>query len=379
MVLLGGGHSHVEVIRRLALDPLTGWRIILVNRQAQSPYSGMVPGHIAGHYTFNDCHIDLAPLTRRAGIELLQAEAQGLDLDERRVLLQDQMRVSYDLLSIDLGSRPQMGEVPGAAEHALPIKPIDRFLVGWNRLVERILNENRLWRIAVVGAGAGGVELTLAAQYRLDQLLSQAGRDPGSVTFHLFSNSCEVMTGHNPRVQRRFRRVLTERGVQLHTGQPVTRVTQDAVERADGQQVAADAVLWTTSASPHPWLAEAGLAVDKRGFVAVNDCLRSLSHPAIFAAGDVAAMVDFPRPKAGVFAVRQGPPLAENLRRAALGQSLKAHHPQKHYLSLITTGDRYAVASRGRWSWAGAWLWRVKDHIDRKFMARYNDLPISGQ
>ena len=107
----------------------------------------------------------------------------------------------------------------------------------------------------------------------------------------------------------------------------------------------------------------------------VNDYLQSQSHDSVFGAGDVVAMANNPRPKAGVFAVRQGPPLTENLRRYLLKKPLIRYRPQRRFLKLVSTGDRHAVASRGRWSAEGRWVWRWKDWIDSRFMEKYQDLP----
>ncbi|MFO1351466.1 MAG: selenide, water dikinase SelD [Gammaproteobacteria bacterium] len=375
LVLLGGGHSHVVVLKCFAMRPVPGMRLTLIARDVHTPYSGMLPGHIAGHYGYDDSHIDLRPLAQFAGARLYHSEAQGLDLADRRVLCPDRPSVRYDVLSIDIGSRPRILDAPGAAEYALAVKPIDRFLQGWEKLTRRVVANNGRFRIIVVGGGAAGVELALCTQYRLRQCLAEAGKDGAGLEHDLVTDTSDILPTHNPRARAIFRRVLAERGVRVHVGQPVVRVTADGVVLRNGGALPADAVLWLTQAAAPQWLRAAGLATDEQGFIRVNDCLQSISHPEIFAAGDIATMVHQPRPKAGVFAVRQGPPLAVNLRRALRGQPFKSFKPQRQYLSLISTGDRCAVASRGGWALEGRWLWRLKDWIDRRFMEQFNRLP----
>jgi selenide,water dikinase len=192
--------------------------------------------------------------------------------------------------------------------------------------------------------------------------------------YHLFTNGDQVLLSHNASVRRRFERILAARGVRVHHGSGVVEVARGALRTADGRTHEIDETLWTTQAAAAPWLAQSGLAVDTDGFVRVSRTLRSISHGDVFAAGDIAAMVDDPRPKSGVFAVRQGPPLARNLRRALLSEPLEEYYPQRQFLSLISTGDRYAVASRGPIAFEGAWVWRWKDWIDRRFMRQFTHL-----
>jgi len=374
LVLVGGGHAHVAVLRRLAMRPVPGLRLTLIARDLHTPYSGMLPGYVAGHYGYDDCHIDLRPLAQFAGARLYHAEVDGLDLAGQTLRVPGRPPVTFDLLSINTGSRPCTLNVPGAAEHAIPVKPIDGFLVRWEALTRRCLASRGPFRIGVVGGGAGGVELALAVLYRLRRLLGEGGDDPGRVHLALLTQGPEILPSHSPGVRARFLRVLRERGVEVLTDHRVIEVAADAL-RAEGQEsVPVDAVLWVTNASAPAWPGEAGLAVTDEGFVRVDDHLQSVSHPGVFAAGDLAALPD-PRPKSGVFAVRQGPVLADNLRRAATGRGLRRYRPQRRFLGLISTGDRYAVASRGGWSLEGAWLWQAKDWIDRRFMRRFNDLP----
>ena len=350
---------------------MPGVRVKLISKDAATPYSGMLPGLIAGHYSFDDAHIEMGPLCEFAGAEFCQAAVTGLDLSNRRIRCDGGLEIGFDLLSINTGSTPGVRGVPGATEFALPVKPIDRFLQGWEQIANRIqAAPNRAWRIAIVGGGAGGVEVALAVQYRL---MSSAG---GSrVEFHLVTDAAVILPTHNERVREKFTRILRERGVQVHLNHRVIEVKPDGLVCSPGETIACDAALWVTTASAPPWIGESGLQTDADGFVALNDCLQSFSHPFVFAAGDVAAVVNHPRPKSGVFAVRQGPPLTNNLRRALHGEALLPFHPQTPFLSLISTGDRYAVASRGDWALEGKWVWRWKNWIDRRWIRRYRELP----
>jgi len=374
LVLVGGGHSHVAVLRRFGMRPLPGLRLTLITRDIHTPYSGMLPGYIAGHYGFDECHIDLGPLARFAGARLYHGEVLGLDPEAKVLEVEGRPPVHYDLLSLNTGSRPGTMNVPGAAEFALPVKPIDAFLRGWEALIQRVLDSQGRFRIAVVGGGAGGVELALATQYRLQTLLRERGDDPRRLDYVLLTQGPDILPTHNAGVRSRFYRVMGERDVRVLTEHRVTELREGVIVAEGQPEVQADAVLWVTSASAPGWPVKAGLAVDDGGFIRVDANLQSVSHPGVFVAGDVAALPDA-RPKSGVFAVRQGPVLTENLRRAATGRPLKPYRPQKNFLGLISTGDRYAVASRGSFAMEAAWLWRMKDWIDRRFMERFNELP----
>jgi len=375
LVLIGGGHSHINVLRQFGMKPLPGVRLTLICKDVMTPYSGMLPGLIAGHYSFEETHIDLGTLARFAGARFYNDAAVGLDLPNKRIVCRNRPPVAYDLVSLNIGSAPMTADVPGAAENVVPVKPIDCFVVHWEKLRERVLVRRKPTRIGVVGGGAGGVEIILAIQYRLQQLLAADGQDGISLEFHLLTDTAEILPTHNPRVRNKFQRVLRERGIQVHTGHRVIAVEPGLIHCDNGFQLSLDEILWVTWAGAAGWVAETGLDVDKRGFIQVNDFLQSTSHPELFAAGDIATMINHSRPKAGVFAVRQGPKLTENLRRALLHRPLKPYLPQKQFLSLVSTGNRYAIASRSSWALEGAAIWRLKNWIDQRFMAKYCDLP----
>ncbi len=374
LVLVGGGHSHVEVLRRFALDPAPDIRLSLIARDLDTPYSGMLPGFLAGHYSHEECHVDLRPLARAAGAELIHAEAVGFDPDRKSISCGDGTAVPFDVASLDIGSQPDRSEIPGAAEHALPVKPVDRFLAGWTAIEAKVLAATARFRIVVVGGGAGGVELCLSLRHRLRARLIETGADPERAGFRIVTRTAEILPTHAPGVRRRLARILRKRGVTVHVGCSVDEVRPGRLICVPRTEIGFDALIWVTHAGAAAWLADSGLATDPDGFVRVNDRLQSVSHPSVFAAGDAAALAGHRLAKSGVHAVRQGPPLARNLRLACRGEPLEPYRPQRRTLALISTGDRYAIASRGGLVAGGAWLWWLKDRIDRRWMRQYQSL-----
>ncbi len=379
IVLIGGGHSHVGVLRRFGMQPQPGLRLTLICTDVHTPYSGMLPGYIAGHYSYDDVHIDLSRLCVATGARLIAAKAIGLDRSQRLVRLEGRPPIRYDWVSINVGSTPNTSAVAGAAQHAVPVKPIAQFNQHWQALLARAQDPaTTALTVVVVGAGAGGVELALALQHRLAGMWRSAGR-MATLTLHVVGASATVLPTHAPRVQRHFADLLRQRGVQVHLNAPVTQVLADGLV-AGGQTLRADTVLWVTQASGPAWLQGTGLALDAQGCVLVTEHLQSITDDRIFAAGDVASLQDRPLEKAGVFAVRMGRPLADNLRAAALGQPLQAWRPQRRWLALIGTGEARAVASRGAFSFGlglstGRWMWAYKDWIDQRFMQRFSPAP----
>lgn len=373
LLLIGGGHAHVEVLRRFALQREPGVAITLINPHRHTPYSGMLPGLVAGHYTFDESHIDLAPLAAWAGASLLATRVERLDAQRRVAHCADGSAQAFDVCGIDIGSTPDM-DVPGAREHALGVKPVERFLACWAEELEHARQGTRR-DIAVVGGGAGGLEMLLALQYAARAAI---GGPAGQPRFHLLTDTPSILPSHAPVVRRLFEGVLGRRGVAVHAGARVTEVEPGLLHCVGGLEVRADLIVWATSASAASWIRESGLAVDDKGFMLVDRHLESASHRGIFGSGDIAALRSRKLPKSGVFAVRKGPVLAHNLRAALRGKPLLPFITGPTALGLITTGDRYAVMAWGRFALAGKWVWRWKDFIDRRFMAKYRHPGIGG-
>src|SRR5665213_121230 len=372
IVLVGGGHAHVHVLTAFARHPIAGLRVTLITRDTVTPYSGMLPGVVAGLYTSDEAHIDLVRLAAATRAKFIHAEAVGVDRSTKHVLLAGRPPVSYDFLSIDVGIAPKLDEIAGAAEHAIAIKPIGLFFDKFNRLVDACRKTGGPRRIVVIGGGAGGVELLLSLRTRLLRDAQEVGFEADRFSFALVTAD-EILAGHNRRVQDAFRRIFAARGIELHESMPAIRVTTDLVELRNGKVISADRVLVTTDAAAPSWFRGTGLALDRLGFICVKPTLQVSNDSDVFAAGDCASLITTPLPKAGVFAVRQGPALADNLRRRVLGRRLKPWRPQRHHLALISTGEKYAVASRGGFKCEGSWLWTVKDFIDRRWIRMFQD------
>ena len=371
LVLIGGGHSHLFVLKHFAMNPQPGVRITLVTRDLHTPYSGMLPGYVAGHYDFDEAHIDLLPLARHAGARVIHGEVNAISTSLKQVAIGGRPALDYDLLSINIGSRPEMPQDETSTKNQFAVKPIDRFIENWHRFEQELQQDDDERRLIIIGGGAGGVELALSLNYRA----RQSGQGQSNLKLAIVTDLERLLPGHNERVRRRFVQILEQCSIDVYYEHPVTGFNGGFVVGDFPTPIAADAAIWATHASPASWLRDSGIALDKQGFVAVNSCLQSLSHADIFASGDIAAVDDYPRPKSGVFAVRQGLPLARNLALKLSGHKPRPFRPQEHFLSLISTGEKYAVASRGRWALTGRWCWWLKDKIDRKFVRRFTELP----
>lgn len=365
LVLLGGGHAHLQVLRDLGERPDENLAVSLVSPRPEQIYSGMLPGVVAGHYALSQSAIDLLALAGRAHAAFLRTRAVLVNPDMREVICADGSVVAYDVLSIDVGGEPRVGEARGVAEHAITVRPIEAMVARWEKLLAAA-RAGAVRSISVVGGGAGGVELALAIDWRLR---GELGGDAPHV--RIITDMPALLPDYPRGASMRLRHAAMARGLGIHAGMAVTEVGPGFVRLASGMEFASEATFWATGAGAPDWIRDSGLATDAGGFLAVDDAMRSVSHPGIFGAGDCATNEEHPRPKAGVFAVRAGPALAANLRAALAGGPLVSRVPGRRFLALVSTGGRYAVGSWGPFSWQGSWAWLWKDRIDRAFVARY--------
>jgi pyridine nucleotide-disulfide oxidoreductase family protein len=360
LLLLGGGHAHLHVLAGLDRRRLAGWDVLLVTPQPRQVYSGMLPGWVAGHYALDQISIDLQALARSAGATLLLDVAVGLDAGGSFVQTRDHGPIAFDALSLDVGSAPA-DAIAGAAEHGVRVRPIEGFVRAWARLERRLHDTCRPVHAVVLGAGPGGVELAFALRFR-------AMREGWShLHVHLVGSEAMPLPAAPPAAQRRVLHMLRQQCIRWQGSRRVAAVEADRIRFEDGAAAAADVCWVVTGASAPPWLAGSGLAIDAAGFAQVGETLQSTSHPHVFAAGDAASHPE-DLPKSGVYAVRAGAVLARNLLAFCAGERLVRWQPQARALYLISAGDRRALAIWGRWAWAGRWVWRWKDWIDRRFI-----------
>ncbi|SIR18655.1 pyridine nucleotide-disulfide oxidoreductase family protein [Rhizobium sp. RU20A] len=359
ILLVGGGHAHVEVVRRLGRGPV-GRKIILISPARHAPYSGMLPGYVSGRYGFADFHIDLDALCARCNVTFLATSAGGIDPDRRQVSLADGQVLDYCLLSIDIGSTPQL---PADVSGGLSVKPIASFTQRLAHLDARVAQSTGRLRLAVVGQGVAGVEMAFALQRRFG-----AGR----VDMLLVGRADAVIAERSRLARAMVRRELARAGIAHHQGFDVIGFDAGTLLARDGRTLSVDDVVWTTSSGAPAWLGGTGLALDAGGFIRVDQALRSVSHPDVFAAGDVASLPD-PRPKAGVFAVRQGPVLADNLRRCLAGEDPRPFRPQRQWLALIALANGRAIADKWCLAASGRWVARWKHWNDSRFVRLYQD------
>lgn len=372
LLLVGAGHANAQVLKRFVEEPIAGVEIVVISPNALAPYSGMVPGWLAGEYAFEEICIDFATLARAAGAQLVMDEISSLDPDRQIARLSNGAEFPYDVASINVGSTLSPPAPDGAL--VLSLRPLGKLRQAWETLlaqIERSPQTETPFTVTAVGGGAAGIEALLGCLARLRSLQPKR-----SFRARLLTRSGSILPGFPPRAIRAALKALRAVNAEVI----VDKELDEATARSS------DLILWATGAEAHAWQRATPLSLSERGFIRIDANLRSVSHPNIFAVGDCAEWAD-PLPKAGVYSVRMGPALTHNVR-VALGEAgkLKAYRPQRRFLALLATGDRRAIAARGNWSASGRivgrLLWHWKDHIDRKFLSHFvfgNGRPRGGK
>ncbi len=364
LVLVGGGHAHLFVLKALAREQLTGIEVVLVSPSFFQSYSGMLPGWMAGYYAQTQCQINLQPLAHSAHVRMVIDRVVSMDPDRHRIGLSDGRRIDYDVLSMDVGSEVNVSWLRMAGKKLLPVKPLDVFFQAWPRILSDAQANSR-YRLAIVGGGAAAIELALAARYAL---VHSAGANR---RVDLVASESGPLVGHAASVQRRIGRFLSTAGVVVHRLRGVG--AKEGVLLSDGTLLPADCVIAATGARAPCWLTLSGLTLSESEYVAVDRHYRSISHPDVFAAGDVCERQDTASARSGVHAVHAGPVLAKNLLAALRGGDMQTDRFRPRSLYLLACGPGYAVASWGRWSAEGRWVWRLKDWIDQRFIRKFSD------
>jgi selenide,water dikinase len=361
LILAGGGHSHVLVLKALGDRPEPGLRVSVVSPDRFTTYSGMVPGVIGGQYALREAQIDVARLAERAGAAFVSASAVRVDAPRRVLELSTAAQLSYDLLSFDIGALAARSAAIDADAPVVAVKPIDAAIAAIEAFLASRVPDRR--GIVVVGAGAGGCEVALALSARLRG---------GDAAITVCDEGPRPVPERGRRTSVLVARAFAEARITFVGGARVERLMRSGVRLTGGRELPAELIVWAAGASAPPLFAASQLPTDERGYLLVGDNLRCPAWPQIFAAGDCATLAGHPQlPKAGVYAVRQAPILERNLRAGARGDALRPFRPQKRFLALLNSGDGRAILSYGAIAWRGRAAWWLKDRIDRRFVGQF--------
>ena len=362
LVLIGGGHAQIAVLKAFGMRPLEGVRLTLVTDVLMAPYSGMLPGYVEGHHSLEDMHINLLKLARFAGARLIKRAVSDIDFDKQNIVLDGGLNLHYDVLSLNNGAVPAPESIKGTALNGITVKPISHFL-------EKMPDASALrGDFGVIGGGAAGCELAISLYHHY-----QLGAK--NIALHLFSRSERVLPTAPKKASMRMQSALARHNITIHHRANVEEITSDTVILEAGNKIPAAHIFVVTAARPASWISNLKLSHCEDGYISVRPTLQTVEYDNVFAAGDVASMVGEPREKAGVFAVRAGPYLAFNLRSYIEQTPLKSFSPQTRYLALIGLGGKDALALRGNFVAQGAFWWHLKNWIDRRFMQKFNNLP----
>lgn len=359
VVLIGGGHTHALVLHHWHKLKLDNVKISLINPGLTAPYSGMLPGYVAGHYSRQELDINLNDLLNFKNTKLINGYANSIDVSSKKILLRDKTEITYDIASLDVGITSDMPKLKGFSQTGIPAKPLGDFASKWSAY----LSSTDAARIVIIGGGVAGCELAMAMAFAIGRAHTQKKV--------CLIDSSSILSGVSTTAQRKIRRNLNDYEVQILEHTEVSEIDRCGVFLNNGDYIEADFICGAAGAKPHEWIENTHLKLCE-GFVIVDEYLQT-SNPDIFAVGDCAHMEMSPRPKAGVFAVRQAPTLLDNIRAKLTGQPMKAYEPQRDYLKLISLGDKRAIGEKFGMVFEGRYVWRIKDHIDRTFMNQFTN------
>lgn len=358
LVLIGAGHANIQVLHGLAQVDRSLFDLVLISDVLNAPYSGMLPSYLVGDFEYSELHFDLKKICDRLGFQFIFDRVKTIDSHARMIKLASGSQVSYDLAAINVGIQPQSIHL-SEDKSVLLVKPISKLIEKWKTL-DQLIDHSI---ISVVGGGAGAFEIAVACSRRFKKK---------SIKVQLVTGDQGLLPSLNIKVQGLARKALKKMEIQLIEGSRVQEHLEGALRLQNGKVIPTTVCLVATSAKAPEWFKVSGLPISAQGFVKVQGDLLVEGHQTLFAAGDCCEFMNQSLPKAGVFAVRQGPILLENIKSLLQGQiKLQTYEPQKDFLTILISGPRTAIASKGAWAFEGRLAWVLKNWIDRKFMKRF--------
>ena len=369
VVLVGGGHSHCIFLKRWAMrreKPPS--EIILINPEAFTPYTGMLPGLISGYYKKEEVYIDLGKLCNSSGARFLRGQVESINLVKKTLTIQGRPELFFDLISIDVGITSKPSDFSSTSKSVVSAKPLDQLYSSWNNFILKSTQLKKR-KINIIGGGLGGVELAFSAYERLEK-----EKIPYDITI---LDRGPILKNESRGLKSRLKKLMQKNSFKIIESTNIVRIEDAGIEISDGSLIESDFTILASGAYPYPWIKQSGIPCIN-GFIIVDKFLRSPKFPFLYAAGDCAHLQETPRPKAGVFAVRAGPYLFHNILAKIEKKALKKFNPQRNHLKLISIGRRRAISAGRGFHLSGSLIWKLKDLIDRNFMDSFFRLrPMS--
>ena len=382
VVLLGVGHTNAHVLRMWKMKPVEDAQLVCISNFPHATYSGMLPGVLAGQYETPAMEIDLVRLCASAGARLVIDRVTGIDHEANEIIFENRPRLRFDILSIGIGSRPTFDGVeiePESAESSsalVAVKPMQTFLDRLRaKLSDRDPKKQDAQKIVIVGGGIGSIEIAFCLAERIQNSPDSLGLK-GAAELAICTGSPRVGAGLLESTQDKVHQQLERRKIEVFAGSRVSKIKSNGLTLANGNDIEADVVIWATSAIAPELLSQLEMETDSKGFLMTWPTLQTKTNDRIFAVGDTGTIEGANLVKAGVYAVRQGPVLWDNIRRIILKRSPVEYVPQKGFLKLINTADGKSIAEYGKKSFYGGWCWKLKNRIDVKFMKMYQDYSL---
>ncbi|BAQ60691.1 NADH dehydrogenase-like protein [Geminocystis sp. NIES-3708] len=368
LVFIGGGHSHVIALKLWGEQPVSGVNFTMISNVKKTPYSGMLPGYLAGYYNYDQSHIDLEILAKFAKIKLIIDSVIDIDTENKKIICDSKNIIDFDLLSVDIGSTPKNNDIEGAKLYTIPVKPVNLLIKKWEDIINKS-EKNKMLILNIIGGGAGGVELAMNIHQKLSTILTNE-----NFKINLIHKQEKLLSNYHKLASKRITNILKSKNINIYLNSIVKKVYQDHLITKSGLIIKGNYHFLVTQASAPLWLKNGTIATDKEGFILIKNTLQSINYDYIFATGDIATMINYSYPKAGVFAVKQGKPLYENICNWLNKKPLKSYHPQKYYLNIIGIGNQSAVAIWGNLVWESPLVWQWKKYLDHTFMEQFRHL-----
>ena len=363
LVLIGGGHSHILLLKKLGMQPIKGLNITLITPNPELVYTGMLPAAILGVYSFEQIKVDLFNLVNFANSKIIFSYVNKIDLRKKVVCLDERTPIEFDILSIDIGINYQLLNVPGSERFSTPVKPFDNFINQWEKFLSNLTARENTPELSIIGAGAAGCELALCINFKLKSL----GKIP---KIHLIDKT-EIAGNFPDRAKANILKLLNRNKVILQNNANISSISKGRVHLEEGKIITSDLILSAAGGKPHKWLSETELNLEN-GFLSIKQSLQSTSHDFVFASGDCASIINLPTQKAGVFAVRSAPFLYQNIKNYLSSKKLKRYNPQKKFLQALTIDNKKALLFWGSFSLQGTIPWIFKDFVDKSFIKKFS-------